>query len=522
MPRRFVFIYVFLFLLIPPLLSAQTVQDPNDQLYRYIDRWEGLGLITPPPIRPYPLQTVKFLLKEVIGNGPADEAEIAEAYLSGFEDDAYFGFSVLHENRFGTDGFYAHTGGQIRLWYAPHPIVSALGQFNLLLVDRAAGYLLPEGERRMMDWIEDWSDVDLFGRNLLVRQGFVTDLSVGLPNLYFQTGIMRSSFGPFWEDGAVLSPQAPFAGRFSFVWDSGPLGVTITLLPITATDDDGEGSFYPEKYFIMHSGTIRPASWVELSLFESVVWGGRAELLYFIPLSAFFHSQSFGGFSDNSCLGLSAVFKPVQNMRIPILLYTDDVHFNDLARFDFKTKYKIALQTGVSWFPFTGPFRELSADYLMVTPYTYSHRDQIAGAPNYSNYTHMGTPLGPSLDPNSDRFTLDASVSPLPFFNIGFRFRTIRHGNASAGITDGDGTIFDDGYDDSGSPTFQSETRFLSQDVLEKTLQLRLDADYTLWKKWGRLRGELGYTFERILNAGLVQGELELNHYFSLSLGYQY
>jgi hypothetical protein len=158
----------------------------------------------------------------------------------------------------------------------------------------------------------------------------------------------------------------------------------------------------------------------------------------------------------------------------------------------------------------------------MVTPYTYSHRDQISGPANYSNYTHIGTPLGPSLEPNSDRFTLDASVSPLPFFNIGLRFRTIRHGNASAGITDGDGTIFDDGYDDAGNPTFQSETRFLSQDVLEKILQLGLDADYTLWKGWGTLKGKLGYTFERILNPGLVQGEREFNHFFALSLSYQY
>jgi hypothetical protein len=246
------------------------------------------------------------------------------------------------------------------------------------------------------------------------------------------------------------------------------------------------------------------------------------ELLYFVPLSAFFHTQSFGGFSDNSLLGVSALFKPVPNVRIPLLLYTDDVHFNDLARFDFKTKYKIAFQAGASWFPRTGPLRELSADYLMITPYTYTHRDQTSGVPNYSNYTHMGTPLGPSLDPNSDRITLDLRAAPVPFLNLGFRFRTIRHGNASAGITDGDGTIFDDGYDDAGNPTFQSETRFLTQDVLEKTLQLGLSADYTLWKGWGMLEGSFSYTFERILNPGLAQGEREFNHYFALALGYQY
>jgi hypothetical protein len=220
--------------------------------------------------------------------------------------------------------------------------------------------------------------------------------------------------------------------------------------------------------------------------------------------------------------GLFARFKLPQSVNINTTLYIDDIHFNDIVRFNFRTKYKIAFQSGVSWTPLYKHFRRISFEYLLITPYMYTHYGSgDDDEPNFVNYTHKGRNLGCSLEPNSDRFLLKGSFAFSPMAVIDLFTSLVRHGNASDGITDGDGTIFDDGYSDEGA-TFQDETRFLSQDVLEYTFQFGFNSlfEYPVRKltlNWG-----FGYTFEAVFNENLVEDQNNTNNLINISFGISY
>ena len=265
------------------------------------------------------------------------------------------------------------------------------------------------------------------------------------------------------------------------------------------------------------------------------MYGGRFEPVYLLPLSVAFLSQGSFGFADNSLLGVYGVATLLDQLRIPIVIYADDVHFNDLARFNFNTKYKLAAHAGVEWYPLFPVLERVSLDYLAVMPYMYTHWDETPGRrvdqPNYSNYTHLGTSIGPSLEPNSDRLTLDVRLAPAERLGVALRLRHSRHGNASdgyldpvdgGGLPDGDGTIFDPGYIGS-TPTFQAETRFLWQDVLERVTQAGLDVEYRLpLPAGGAATLSAGYLFEHARNVDLVEGANLSRHLITLGATYRW
>jgi hypothetical protein len=64
-------------------------------------------------------------------------------------------------------------------------------------------------------------------------------------------------------------------------------------------------------------------------------------------------------------------------------------------------------------------------------------------------------------------------------------------------------------------------TRFLTQPVLEKTIQVGLNAKLYLESPIGHVQVNLGYTFQYIVNAGLTAGD-SLNNYLSLGVVYTY
>jgi hypothetical protein len=67
-------------------LYGQYQFDPNDRLYNDLNRWEGQGLLPLlPPVRPYPPQLVKDLLKKVIQRGSVEDARRAQKYLEHVE-----------------------------------------------------------------------------------------------------------------------------------------------------------------------------------------------------------------------------------------------------------------------------------------------------------------------------------------------------------------------------------------------------------------------------------------------------
>jgi hypothetical protein len=271
---------------------------------------------------------------------------------------------------------------------------------------------------------------------------------------------------------------------------------------------------------------LRAADWLTVGFVQTVIYGGRFDPLYLIPFQDLAGTQTYSGDYDNNLLGLYARFYPLTGLTGALFLYIDDLNMNEILKLNFSSNQnKIAFQAGLAWSPAHPTAPRFTLDYLLLTPYMYSHltREPIT----YLTYTHDGHHLGSTLEPNSDQLTLKAALFLHRLLTAELSARYVRHGNYSvaADVPDQwEGTVWDDGLDPSGVVTFYGDSTFLDQDVLERTLQLScaLDSRLPLPRLAAELRAEAAYTFETIKNRGFVDGVDETNHYLRLLLGFDW
>ena len=504
--------------LAPCALFAQASYDPNDALYRYLDVWEGRGVLESlPRLRPYSAEVLRELLRNVVERGTTDDARVAKEFLGEVSGVALHAHaSQRSEARdvtyFGRSGVGAHMLVQM------FPQASVGGRVDFWFVDGKPEAVQPIGERTDFELDEDPSTAyaHVLGRDLLLRLSSAFSLSVGDRTLSLQAGLNRSSFGPFFDNGLVVGPQAPVAGTLTLNWDLDAVRIYYGLFELTQRIPPKGGLLQTGKYLALHGVEVLPLPWLTLDAFEMVVWSGRFEPLYLIPVSDFFYTQSLNGFTDNSLLGVAGTARISTGIEFKGMLIADDSH-------------KFAGQAGIVWAPASEVLRNVALDYTVVTPYTYTHK------PNEINqsidYTNWDVNEGPALEPNSDRIEARAFLTPLPSLELTAQGRFIRHGNASedyigAGdAQDHSGTISDPGYVGT-EPIFAQKLwnalSFLTERTIDMSLQVGLGAAWRLRAGWGSLRLSARYLFELRLNEGLASGTTGAHNFISLGAEYSY
>lgn len=537
-------------------LAAQNFADPRDAVYDDLDNWSSRRLVgNLPDQRPYSLQTIKPLLEVVLEHPAATAVDRRRAgdYLRRIDDGFHAGVQGRLRTSDGAAGPYWHANAEFEMAGLPTEWLGAVFDFQVYLLDRSNGTQESDYTGQAEDYLEDWASMGESG--VLIRQMAHTYVAVGEMggSLQGYLGYGRQSVGDFSKNGIVIGSQGSSSGRLSFQLDLPEFTFAYGLYELVATADADTPAAQPSsgKHVFYHSLDAHVAPWLDLGLYESVVTGPYVDPLYFIPLSVFFQLQGAGGFEDgNSLIGLDFKLKPFEGFDVKGTVYVDDLHWNDIVSFDWDTKWKLAFQTGLSWSPamkeVSDWLRRLDFDYTAVMPYMYTHYDGgNGGSANFTDYTNRGANFGPDLQPNSGRWSLAGSFSLLddPLWgrlNADLGLVLVSHGNASADITSGNGTITDPGYLD-GQPTFQPPfvdptgqpyTRFLTQDVLEHVFQTRLGLSYTLShgqtkdqvkdRAWGSTSLDLGYTYEHVWNAGLVEGAEADHHYLSLGVSWLY
>ena len=356
-------------------------------------------------------------------------------------------------------------------------------------------------------------------------------LTYGNDELYAQAGLVRSSFGPA-VGSTVVGAQAPQAGHFSATLRLPWLTQTAAFFELMALKGiHPEGDVYnlkqvdidvfPSKYLIIHSTNIHPLPWLEVGIFQTIMFGRRISPIYFLPVPLF--AQAYIGDWDNAFIGGNLKIDFPFLIRWNTMLYVDDLHASRLVKLDFDTNgHKVALQTGLEWIaPVTMP-NHVTVEYLAVLPYMYTHN---ANQPvNYMQYTHLGKHLGSVLEPNSDQISAAAFIQPIPEASVELWFKRLRHGNGSdygEGSIDGDGSVYDDGYEPYGGATFLDTSSFLTQETLEVVTQagLKVVADIDIGPM--ELSARVGYTLELVKNRDLnPDAPDETNHIVSLELAF--
>lgn len=524
MMKNRIFVIVFIFWGLSTF--SQAAVDIFDPLYEDIKIWEKKGLINDTPsIRPYPLQEIKRILDIVIEKGTEKQVKKAEQYKKRL-----FG-KIFHFGGMTEFGVKAPKGNKdfalaplMEINLSLNEILTASAHVNFSLLNRLPkDESLPAFQFSKKDIMPDNSEIG----SLTLLPMFNSGVAIGTPEYYFSAAMSRASFGPFDENNIIIGEQAFHAGQFIFVINKDKFTYNQIFSSISASNDFGKNHF-PSKFIAGHSLNFRPLPWISIGILDLITYGKRFEPIYFIPFSAFFLGQSIYRFPDNSLLGLTFGIKPIQGLKIDLVLLADDLGFNEIIKFK-SARWRIASQVGISYaIPKDHWFSFVDINYTFIAPYCYTHtHDSNYANPNYENYSHNGESLGSNLHPNSDRIHIKAQFRPLTGLSINISNTFIRHANITESITDinilkdyltknyaTDGSIFNHptitGSNSTGATTWKDHaflysTPFLTQQTIQYINQLGLEGvvNLPILKSGGSIQFKMGYTFEANINPGV-------------------
>ena len=532
------------------ILSAQSLYDPSDRVYRHLAIWEQQGYLAPlPALRPYAPQLVVSLLRQVAETGTALDRELAASYLRRLvperEPDALplppvavaaFGGAVLTSPRadeaggdhfrFGGGiestaryGLFAYSAA-FRYWWESTPEPAQRYRFAYVPVFPNAGPNFSIGDTRFSG-----------------REDLRATASFGTDRFHLRAGFSQAAYGSAFADSLVLGAGAPPAAHLVGGLYGEYLSYTAAFLELVAeqaADPDGKryrlksrvrSDGFPSKYLMLHALQWHAIPWLSLDAFSVSLFGARPSLYSLLPTA--FVTEPYTRDYDNTLAGLAATVRLPAGFKVAASLYIDDYNlFVGERTFNpSPLSNKTAGQALVSWTPaatgMTGVTGVVSLDYLFVAPYMYTHSSHQPI--NYLTYTHRARPLANSLEPNSDQLTLAALFTPLAWLDLELTARRIRHGNASEqrdnpGPYD-DGSIWDDGYDADGRATFVGpEPSLLDSRVREEILQLELAATAHLAAPPVGVRTRVSYAVEHIDNVDLEEGDNATHHRFGVGV----
>jgi hypothetical protein len=510
-------------------IFSQSIINPSDSFYNDLRIWETLGLVSNlPPLRPYPEPLVKSLLQQVMNSdSEAQRARARVQYERLFGKMIRVGGEATGTLAMGNND----TKKQVDLSLVSTGHIAVLEKFtlgydvNLLASNKTPGEeIVFKNSGYRYDTYQDSTGVgpvDVFA-------SFNSVMAFGSETMWFQAGMSRASWGNFYDNGVVISPDAAHTGNMAFTVNQPKWNYTLALFMLSASLDTGDYP-YPEKYMAMHAIKLAPLKWLDITYYENAVYGKRIEPLYLLPVSPYMISQQLNGYAeDNIQMGLEVNIKPWNGFSWATNIFLDDLEFADVVKFDFDTKIRVAAQTGVTWAPSFPVLSSLSFDYTLVTPYTYAHYDYsdvtISNEPkrvNYQNYTHNGKNLGATIPPNSDRVTLAARFDPLTGLRLNSSFVFIRHANVNESLpaeyaekylkakadanARTDGSVMDSPNAGDGQFSIShKKLLFMEQDTKQYTFQFGFDGTWDIpGIKFGNLSFSVGYVFEYIHNDGV-------------------
>jgi hypothetical protein len=152
----------------------------------------------------------------------------------------------------------------------------------------------------------------------------------------------------------------------------------------------GLDALVPHKYATMHYLSANVARWLNLGVFESVIFSrrDRYEFSYMIPVIFYRAIERGLGSPDNVNLGLTFKAVPVKNLQFYGQVMLDEFKAKELFSSSGWWGNKFGIQLGGKYFDaFTVRNLDLQGEVNVVRPYTYTHKDST------SNYTHYNQPL---------------------------------------------------------------------------------------------------------------------------------
>ena len=518
---------------------AQITVNPNDPFYTNVESWQMRKIIDNiPPLRPYPLSAIEQIIIQVIQNGDKRDVEIAKYYWEEITHKKWY-LNLEGEVIAKVDESDNQNLNEDTLYELFPSVNGNLNFFNNFVnlgykiglvarTDTDELKFLPEYTNSMHDAIQDYSTLGKFYTYLDVNNV----VSVGFPNLYFQTGIYRSGYGLFLNEGLALNDTAYHSANLSFTYFNSKFSYAQQLSAIGATKNYDSSYLSPDKFLAFHQLEYKFNPKFSFSYYETIVFGNRFDPSFIMPVP-FAAAQSLSGSNDNLQMGLALKFEPMNGIMFSSDLFVDNLDVDNLLKLNFTTLNSFAAKLGLIYTPENSFCTRVDLNYTLVTPFTYSPYQfeddgSISSSTiNYQNYTNSGINIGTSYEPNSDAINFTLDFAPVPGLNLRLKSTFMRHGNiaetysedeamfyllADSGLYATDGTInTNTKLSSANSKTGEnvnsavSYLNFLKQRHIMYLIQSAFSGQYSFGKVKNifNISLKFSYTFEYIHNFGI-------------------
>lgn len=166
-----------------------------------------------------------------------------------------------------------------------------------------------------------------------------------------------------------------------------------------------------KKYAAMHHLDVSVTKWLNIGLFEGIVFGrtNRFEFSYLNPVIFYRSIEQQNGSFDNSVAGLDFKANVAKKFQFYGQLLLDEFNLSEIKANDGWWANKFGIQLGAKYVDAFGIKNlDLQVEHNRVRPFTYSHNDSVA------NYTHYNQPLAHPLMANFQEFLGVARYQPAP------------------------------------------------------------------------------------------------------------
>ena len=219
------------------------------------------------------------------------------------------------------------------------------------------------------------------------------------------------------------------------IWKLNYQNLFMELMPQFVKNGD---NLLDRKYSAMHHLSMNVTKWLNVGVFESIIFGRRNhfDFEYLNPIIFLRHIEGTIGSPDNALLGGDFKANIAHKIQVYGQLLLDEFVLNKVLHDPGWWANKHGIQLGMKYIDAFGiPNFDLQGEINHVRPYTYSHSDSV------SNYSHYNQPLAHPLGANFNELIGIINYQPLPKVYLMARLIYYTKGLDSAGYNAG-GDIF--------------------------------------------------------------------------------
>ncbi|MEO8412521.1 MAG: hypothetical protein ABI472_02635 [Ginsengibacter sp.] len=211
------------------------------------------------------------------------------------------------------------------------------------------------------------------------------------------------------------------------IWKFNYQNLFMELMPEYLKSGD---NLLDRKYAAMHHLSMNITKWLNVGVFESVIFGrkNRFDFEYLNPIIFLRHIEGTVGSPDNAFAGADFKVNVAHHFQFYGQLLLDEFILKEITKNNGYWANKYGYQLGAKYVDaFTIKNLDLGFETNRVRPFTYSHNDSVA------NYTHYNQPLAHPLGAGFQEFIGIAKYQPAPKWYVNARAIYYYQGLDSAG-----------------------------------------------------------------------------------------